>query len=113
MSLYFVLLLITSIACIACVAIEGLRALKGTQGVELWTDSQYVRKGITEWIHNWQKNGWKNSQKKAVKNADLWKVLWVEAEKHHVRWHWVKGHSGNQYNEMVDEAARNAIEESK
>ena len=91
-------------------AISALQALKGTQSADLWTDSQYLRLGITTWVHQWKKNNWKNSQKKPVKNKDLWQTLVDEAAKHHVRWHWVKGHSGDVYNERVDEAARMAIE---
>lgn len=94
-------------------AVGGLNALKQKRNVQLWTDSQYVKKGITEWIYNWQKNGWKNAQKKEVKNADLWKQLWDASQKHHVKWHWVKGHAGNVYNERVDAAARDAIEGCK
>ena len=91
-------------------AVKGLQALKRSTRVEIWTDSQYVRRGMLEWLANWQKNGWRNAQKKPVKNADLWQILAAEAEKHQVSWHWVKGHAGNEYNERVDEAARGAAE---
>ena len=91
-------------------AVEGLKALKRRTQVEIWTDSQYVRRGMIEWMDAWKKNNWKNSQKKPVKNADLWQALAQEAEKHHVSWHWVKGHAGNEFNERVDEAARLAAE---
>lgn len=74
-------------------AIEGLAALKEPCLVDLTTDSQYVRKGITEWIHNWKKNGWRTAAKKPVKNGDLWKELEVLSKQHTVTWHWVKGHS--------------------
>ncbi len=87
-------------------AIEALNALKEPCRVDLYTDSQYVRKGITEWIVGWQKNGWKNSQKKPVKNADLWQDLLKARETHQVEWHWVKGHSGDVNNERADTLAR-------
>jgi len=94
-------------------AIEGLKALKGACEVHLTTDSTYVRKGITEWIHGWKKNGWKNSQKKPVKNADLWMLLEEEAGRHHeVQWHWVKGHSGHRENEIADELANLGLEKA-
>lgn len=92
-------------------AIEGLAALKEPCQVDLTTDSQYVRKGITEWIHNWKKNGWRTSAKKPVKNGDLWQELDVLAEKHEVKWHWVKGHSGHRENELADELANRGIDE--
>ena len=92
-------------------AISALLALKGSQEVDLWTDSQYVRLGITQWIKGWEKNGWKNSQKKEVKNKDLWQDLIYQTNRHTVNWHWVKGHSGHEYNERVDEAAKEAIKD--
>jgi len=91
-------------------AIQGLAALKRACHVELTTDSQYVRKGITEWIHGWQKNGWKTSAKKPVKNADLWQALLQEVARHQVEWHWVKGHSGHRENEIADQLATDAID---
>jgi ribonuclease HI len=90
-------------------AIEGLRSLKEACEVELTTDSQYVRKGITEWIKNWKKNGWKTAAKKPVKNADLWQKLDDEVTRHKVNWHWVKGHSGHRENEIADELANKGI----
>ncbi len=87
-------------------AIEALNALKESCDVAIYTDSQYVRRGITEWIHGWQKNGWKNSQKKPVKNADLWQDLLKAEARHQVAWHWVKGHAGDEYNERADTLAR-------
>ncbi len=92
-------------------AIEGLAALKEPCKVDLTTDSQYVRKGITEWIHNWKKNGWRTSAKKPVKNGDLWKSLDELAERHDVTWHWVKGHSGHRENEIADQLANQGIDE--
>ena len=91
-------------------AVEGLRALKRATKVEVWTDSQYVRRGITEWIQNWVKNQWKNAAKKPVKNADLWQQLLEVTQMHQISWHWVKGHSGDAHNERVDQAAREAAE---
>ena len=90
-------------------AIEGLRSLKEACEVELTTDSQYVRKGMTEWIKNWKKNGWKTAAKKPVKNADLWQQLDEEVTRHTVNWHWVKGHSGHRENEIADELANKGI----
>ncbi len=87
-------------------AIEALNALTSHCRVDLYTDSQYVKNGITQWIHGWQKNGWKNSQKKPVKNADLWQSLLKAQEAHEVAWHWVKGHAGHEGNERADTLAR-------
>ncbi|MFL0809391.1 MAG: ribonuclease HI [Agarilytica sp.] len=94
-------------------AIEGLKALKEPCSVTLTTDSQYVRKGITEWIHNWKKKAWKTAAKKPVKNADLWQALDEENQRHEVEWCWVKGHSGHRENEIADELANLGIDELK
>ena len=91
-------------------AIQGLEALKRTSSVALTTDSQYVRQGITQWIHGWKRNGWKTSQKQPVKNKELWQRLDAAVESHDVQWHWVKGHSGHEENERVDQAANDAID---
>lgn len=91
-------------------AIEALASLNETCNVSLTTDSQYVKNGINQWIHNWRKNGWRTSDKKAVKNADLWKQLDIQVARHKVDWHWVKGHSGHPENERCDDLARNAAE---
>ena len=91
-------------------AIQGLEALKRTSLVALTTDSQYVRQGITQWIHGWKRNGWKTSQKQPVKNKELWQRLDAAVESHDVQWHWVKGHSGHEENERVDQAANDAID---
>jgi ribonuclease HI len=91
-------------------AIQGLEALKRTSSVTLTTDSQYVRQGITQWIHGWKRNGWKTSQKQPVKNKELWQRLDAAVENHDVQWHWVKGHSGHVENERVDQAANEAID---
>lgn len=94
-------------------AIEGLKALKSSCIVNVTTDSTYVRKGITEWIHGWKKNGWKNSQKQPVKNADLWQALEEETQKHaQVNWHWVKGHSGHAENDLADALANAGLEKA-
>lgn len=89
-------------------AIAGLESLKRPCRVILTTDSQYVRKGITEWMTNWKKNGWKTSAKKPVKNAELWQRLDRARERHEVQWDWVKGHSGHPENERADELASEA-----
>lgn len=91
-------------------AIEGLKSLKEICQVELTTDSQYVRKGITEWMHNWKRNGWKTASKTPVKNADLWQQLDELVAKHTVNWHWVKGHSGHPENEKADQLANQGID---
>ncbi len=90
-------------------AIEALSALKGWCVVELHTDSEYLRKGITSWIHNWKRNGWRNAAKKPVKNAELWQTLEALADKHDVDWHWVRGHAGHDLNERADELARQGM----
>ncbi|QIL84916.1 ribonuclease HI [Vibrio sp. HDW18] len=91
-------------------AIMALQALREPCRVILTTDSQYVRQGITQWIHNWKLRGWKTADKKPVKNADLWQALDRETSRHQVEWRWVKGHAGHRENEMCDELARQAAE---
>ena len=91
-------------------AIVALEALAAGGRVVLTTDSEYVRQGITKWIHGWRANGWRTSQKKAVKNQDLWRRLDAAAARHQVQWRWVKGHSGHAENELVDQAANAAID---
>ena len=90
-------------------AIEALKSIKIKSNIELYTDSQYVKNGINLWIVNWKKNGWKTASKKPVANKDLWIKLDECTEKHAVIWFWVKGHAGNQYNEMADELAVTAM----
>ena len=90
-------------------AIEALKALKGSLVVELHTDSEYVKNGITKWIHGWKRNGWKTSDRKPVKNADLWRELERLAESHHVDWRWVRGHAGHDLNERADALAREGM----
>ncbi|WP_372861348.1 ribonuclease HI [Spongiibacter sp.] len=92
-------------------AIEGLRALKRPCEVVLTTDSQYVRKGITEWMENWKKRGWKTAAKAPVKNADLWRELDALNAHHQIDWQWVKGHSGHRENEIADALANRGIDE--
>jgi ribonuclease HI len=91
--------------------IRALQALKRNSRVRITTDSQYVKNGITQWIHNWKRNGWQTAAKKAVKNADLWRMLDDEVGKHTIEWAWVKGHSGHPENEMADRLANRGIEE--
>lgn len=92
-------------------AIKALKALKQHCRVDLHTDSQYLRQGITRWIHGWKKNGWKTSSKKPVKNADLWRELDRSIADHEVHWHWVKGHAGHPGNERADSLANRGIDE--
>jgi len=91
-------------------AIEALKALKESCVVDLYTDSQYLRQGITQWIHNWKRNGWKTSDKKPVKNQELWVSLDELVKIHSITWHWLKGHAGHPENERCDELARNEID---
>ena len=91
--------------------IKGLEGLKRSSRVRVITDSQYVKNGITQWIHNWKRNGWKTAGRQPVKNADLWQTLDKEVARHDVEWHWVKGHSGHPENELADRLANRGIEE--
>jgi ribonuclease HI len=86
-------------------AIKGLEALKRPCRVQLFTDSNYVRDGITKWIHGWRRNGWKTADRKPVKNAELWQELLDATAPHRVEWHWVKGHSGHPENDRADALA--------
>jgi len=90
--------------------IEALRALKRPVMVRVHTDSQYVMKGITEWIHNWKRRGWKTAGKEAVKNEDLWRTLDALAAEHKIEWHWVRGHNGHAENERADALARRGVD---
>lgn len=90
--------------------IEALRSLKRPTPVRIHTDSQYVQKGMTEWIHGWKRRGWKTAGKDPVKNEDLWRTLDTLAAGHEVEWLWVKGHAGHPENERADELARRGIE---
>ena len=89
-------------------AIRGLEALKRPCDVTLYTDSIYVRDGISKWIHGWQKNGWRTADRKPVKNAELWQELLDAARPHNIQWHWVKGHAGHPENERADRLACDA-----
>ena len=92
-------------------AIEALKALSRPCSVDLTTDSVYVRNGITTWLEDWKKKGWKTAARKPVKNVDLWQALDAESQRHQVRWHWVKGHSGHCENERADQLANRGIDE--
>ena len=94
--------------------IEALSALKKTCNISLYTDSQYVMKGITEWMANWKQNGWQTAHKKqGVKNVDLWQRLDELTQQHEIRWVWVKGHNGHAENERCDALARGEVEKIK
>ena len=90
-------------------AIKALESLKRAVPVDLYTDSTYVRDGITKWLPGWKSNGWKTAAKKPVKNQDLWQRLEAALRDHDIKWHWVKGHSGHPENERADELARSGI----
>ncbi|ACE85474.1 ribonuclease HI [Cellvibrio japonicus] len=92
-------------------AIAALSALKEPCAVVITTDSQYVRKGITEWMPGWKRNGWRTAAKEPVKNADLWQRLDEQNQRHQVTWKWVKGHSGHRENELADALANRGIDE--
>jgi ribonuclease HI len=93
-------------------AISGLEALKRPCRVRLYSDSQYLRDGITKWIHGWKRRAWLTADKQPVKNVDLWQRLDAAAARHQVTWEWVRGHAGHPENERVDELARNRITEA-
>lgn len=90
--------------------IEGLAALKKPSRVRVFTDSQYVQKGISEWIHSWKTRGWRTADRKPVKNDDLWRRLDEVASGHSVEWHWIKGHAGHPENERADALANLGVE---
>ena len=90
-------------------AITALESLTRASAITVVTDSQYVKNGVTQWIHGWKRNGWKTSQKKPVKNADLWQRLDEAQARHDVTWAWVKGHAGHAENERADELAREGM----
>jgi ribonuclease HI len=91
-------------------AVSALAALKKPCEVDFHIDSQYVKNGITSWIHNWMKNGWRTASKKPVENQDLWQQLYDLTQMHTIHWKWVRGHAGNKYNERVDQLATAARE---
>ena len=90
--------------------IEALRALKRPCIINIYTDSQYVQKGISEWITGWKARGWKTADKKPVKNADLWQILDEVRQPHQIQWHWVRGHNGHPGNERADRLANRGVE---
>jgi ribonuclease HI len=94
-------------------AIRAIEAVRRPSEIRLHTDSEYLRQGITSWIHSWKARGWKTADKKPVKNVDLWQRLERAIETHDVHWHWVKGHSGHKENERADELARLAIRQMR
>jgi ribonuclease HI len=90
-------------------AIRGLDALHASASVDIFTDSQYVQKGMTEWVHSWKRRGWRTADKQPVKNVDLWQQLEAAAARHTVRWHWVRGHAGHAENERADALANRGV----
>ena len=92
--------------------IEALKSLTRPCAIILTTDSNYVKNGITQWIHNWKKKGWKTANKKPVKNKECWLQLDIEVQRHQIEWKWVKGHSGHPENERADELANEAVEDN-
>ncbi|MFZ5561282.1 MAG: ribonuclease HI [Pseudomonadota bacterium] len=92
-------------------AIEALAALRQPCRVIVWTDSEYVQKGMTEWLQGWKAKGWKNAARQPVKNVDLWQRLEAETGRHEVDWRWVKGHAGHEGNEIADRLANRALDE--
>jgi ribonuclease HI len=90
-------------------AISALEALKRGCSVDLYTDSNYLREGITKWIHSWRRNGWRTAEKKPVKNAELWQRLDQALARHRIQWHWVRGHAGHAENERADMLAREGM----
>lgn len=93
--------------------IKGIEEIGDNSDLELYTDSKYVKDGITTWIYNWKKNGWRTANKKPVKNIDLWQHLDKIIEKKNIQWKWVKGHSGDKYNDLVDSMAVEACNKIK
>jgi ribonuclease HI len=90
-------------------AISALEALKRPSKVELWTDSNYLKDGISKWIHGWKQNGWRTADKKPVKNVELWQRLDAARQTHEITWHWIRGHAGHPENERADELAREGM----
>lgn len=92
-------------------SIAALTEIKRSSNVVIYTDSQYVKNGITRWLLQWQNNGWRTANKQPIKNKDLWQQLHEQVQRHHVQWEWVRGHSGHPENDLVDQLARSAIKE--
>jgi ribonuclease HI len=90
-------------------AISALETLKRDCSVDMFTDSNYLKEGITKWIHSWRRNGWRTAEKKPVKNAELWQRLDAALGRHQIRWHWVRGHAGHAENERADALARDGM----
>ena len=90
--------------------IRALEALSGPCTVEVYTDSQYVQKGVSEWIGDWKRRGWRTAGRQPVKNVDLWQTLDAEAARHEIEWHWVRGHAGHPENERADALARRGVD---
>jgi ribonuclease HI len=90
-------------------AISALETLKRDCSVDMFTDSNYLKDGITKWIHSWRRNGWRTAEKKPVKNAELWQRLDAALGRHQIRWHWVRGHAGHAENERADALAREGM----
>ncbi|MFG1398647.1 ribonuclease HI [Roseixanthobacter pseudopolyaromaticivorans] len=90
-------------------AISALEALKKPSAVDIHTDSEYLRNGVTKWVAGWRRNGWRTADKKPVKNQDLWERLDAALGRHEIAWHWVKGHAGNELNERADQLARDGM----
>ncbi len=93
--------------------IEALKLVKKTEKIFLYVDSQYVKDGMTKWIFSWKKNGWRNANRQPIKNIDLWQELDVEVARHQIEWIWVKGHSGDRFNEVADELARRGVAQAR
>lgn len=93
--------------------IESIKILKRKCKINIYTDSLYVKNGITNWINNWKQNGWKNSKKQPILNQELWQELDILTQKHTIEWFWVKGHNNNELNELADKLARNEINKIK
>ncbi|PTQ90338.1 ribonuclease HI [Agitococcus lubricus] len=94
-------------------SIEALKTLNQPCHVILWTDSQYVKKGMTEWLAGWKAKNWRTASNQAVKNQDLWQQLDLQAQRHQIEWRWVKGHAGNYGNEIADQLANQAIDQAQ
>ncbi|MEM1243682.1 MAG: ribonuclease HI [Pseudomonadota bacterium] len=92
-------------------AIEALKRVKQPCQIDVTTDSNYLRQGITQWLFKWKQNGWKSANKKPIKNQDLWQALDALTQQHQIQWHWVKGHSGHRENELADQLANDAIDQ--
>jgi ribonuclease HI len=92
-----------------CAAIEALAALSGPHRIHLHTDSEYLRRGITEWVDAWEQQNWKTARRTNVKNQDLWRRLVENIKRHRITWHWVMGHAGNRWNQVADTLARRAL----